>query len=130
SEGAEIVMHISNFRPVKNVEMVIRVFAALRARYPCHLALVGEGPEQARAEQLAVKLGVSSSVTFLGNQEFIEELLPEANLFLLPSHPESFGLVALEAMSAGVPVIATNEGGPREVIEDGVTGFLRLPTDE
>jgi N-acetyl-alpha-D-glucosaminyl L-malate synthase BshA len=128
--GEKVVMHISNFRPVKNVEAVIRVFAALRKGYPCRLALVGEGPEQARAEQLAAKLGVASFVTFLGNQEFIEELLPSADLFLLPSHHESFGLVALEAMSAGVPVIATSEGGPREVIEDGVTGFLRAPTDD
>jgi len=108
---------------------VIKVFAALRSHYPCRLALIGEGPEQARAEQLAARLGVSQFVSFLGNQEFIEELLPVADLFLLPSLHESFGLVALEAMSAGVPVIATNEGGPREVIEDGVTGFLRAPDD-
>lgn len=128
--GEKVVMHISNFRPVKNIEAVIRVFAELRARYPCRLALIGEGPEQARAERLAASLKVEAHVTFLGNQEFIEELLPAADLFLLPSHHESFGLVALEAMSAGVPVIATNEGGPREVIQDGVTGFLRAPTDD
>lgn len=128
--GEKVVMHLSNFRPVKNIEMVIRVFAALRAAVPCRLALVGEGPEQARAAQLAATLGVDPFVTFLGNSEFTEELFPAADLFLLPSFHESFGLAALEAMSAGVPVIATSEGGPTEVIEEGVTGFLRAPQDE
>jgi glycosyltransferase involved in cell wall biosynthesis len=78
---------------------------------------------------LASSLGVEGHVVFLGNQEFIEDVLPAADLFLLPSHHESFGLVALEAMSAGVPVIATSVGGPGEVIEDGITGFLRDPND-
>jgi N-acetyl-alpha-D-glucosaminyl L-malate synthase BshA len=122
-------MHVSNFRPVKNIEAVMRVFAELCRRESCRLALVGEGPEQARAEELAVRLGVEGQVSFLGNQEYIEELLPSADLFLLPSHHESFGLVALEAMSAGVPVIATNVGGTVEVIEDGRTGYLRAPGD-
>lgn len=127
--GEKIVMHISNFRPVKNVETVVRVFAALRAHEECRLIFVGEGPEQLRAEQLSVTLGVEKHVSFLGNQEFIEEILPAADLFLLPSHHESFGLVALEAMSSGVPVIATDRGGPREVIRHGITGFLHDPED-
>ncbi len=127
--GDKIILHISNFRPVKNVEAVIRVFAALRARHACRLVLVGEGPERTRAERLAAELGVSDKVVFRGNEEYIEDILPSADLFLLPSHHESFGLVALEAMSAGVPVVATNQGGTVEVIEDGVSGFLRSPDD-
>jgi N-acetyl-alpha-D-glucosaminyl L-malate synthase BshA len=125
----KIVMHISNFRPVKNVEAVVRVFAGLRRERPARLVLIGDGPELSRAETLIEELRLADSVTLLGNQEFIEELLPAADLFLLPSHHESFGLVALEAMSAGVPVIATNRGGPNEVVADGVTGFLRAPDD-
>jgi N-acetyl-alpha-D-glucosaminyl L-malate synthase BshA len=125
----KIVMHISNFRPVKNIEAVIGTFAGISARMKARLALIGDGPELARADALARQLGVHDRINFLGNQEFVEELLPAADLFLLPSHHESFGLVALEAMSAGVPVIATNQGGPLEVIEDGVTGYLRAPDD-
>ncbi|MDZ4804185.1 MAG: N-acetyl-alpha-D-glucosaminyl L-malate synthase BshA [Candidatus Eisenbacteria bacterium] len=125
----KIIMHISNFRPVKNIEAVIRVFAGITAKLPCRLALVGDGPELARADALARQLGVHNRVLFLGNQEFVEEILPAADLFLLPSHHESFGLSALEAMSAGVPVIATNQGGPLEVVDDGVTGYLRGPDD-
>lgn len=128
-DDEKIIMHISNFRPVKNIESVVRVFAALRRQVNCRLVMVGEGPEAPRAEKLAAELGVDRQVTFIGNQEFVEELLPAADLFLLPSLHESFGLVALEAMSAGVPVIATSKGGPREVIEDGITGFLRRPDD-
>ena len=90
----------------------------------------GKGPELARAEALAVKLGVADHVLCRGNEEYIEDILPAADLFLLPSLHESFGLVALEAMSAGVPVIATNQGGTVEVLDDGVTGFLRHPEDQ
>ncbi|HEX7878238.1 MAG TPA: N-acetyl-alpha-D-glucosaminyl L-malate synthase BshA [Candidatus Eisenbacteria bacterium] len=125
----KIVMHISNFRPVKNIEAVVATFAGIAARVKSRLVLIGDGPELARADAIARDFGIYDRVNFLGNQEFIEELLPAADLFLLPSHHESFGLVALEAMSAGVPVIATNQGGPVEVIEDGVTGYLRAPDD-
>jgi N-acetyl-alpha-D-glucosaminyl L-malate synthase BshA len=125
----KIVMHISNFRPVKNIEAVVRVFAGIAEQVRSRLVLIGDGPELARADVMARELGIYDRVNFLGNQEFIEELLPAADLFLLPSHHESFGLVALEAMSAGVPVLATNQGGPVEVIDDGRTGYLRAPDD-
>ena len=128
-KGEKIVMHISNFRPVKNVETVVRVFARLREHHDARLIFIGEGPEQMRAEQLAHTLGVEKHVAFMGNQEFIEELLPAADLFLLPSLHESFGLVALEALSSGVPVIATSRGGTGEVIRHGITGFLHDPDD-
>jgi N-acetyl-alpha-D-glucosaminyl L-malate synthase BshA len=124
-----IVMHASNFRQVKNVGMLVEVFAAIRAARRAKLVLIGEGPELVLAKRRVEELGLHDAVLFLGNQEGIEELLPLADLFLLPSHHESFGLSALEAMACGVIVIATDHGGTREVIEDGRTGFLRDPTD-
>ena len=108
--GTKVLMHASNFRPVK-------------------LVMVGDGPEKAGAEQLARELGVHRDVLFLGNQDCMEEMLPLADVFLLPSSSESFGLVALEAMSAEVPVICSNAGGLPEVVEHGVTGFLHDPAD-
>jgi N-acetyl-alpha-D-glucosaminyl L-malate synthase BshA len=122
--GARVLMHASNFRPVKNVELVVRIFAAVRERMEARLVMVGDGPEKPKAEQLARTLGVAKHVLFLGNQEVMEELLPMADVFLLPSSSESFGLVALEAMSAGVPVVASRAGGLPELIDSGVTGFL------
>ena len=119
-----ILMHASNFRPVKNIPAVIQVFAEVRKRIPSKLVMVGDGPEKAGAEQLARELRVERDVLFLGNQDCMEELLPLADVFLLPSSSESFGLVALEAMSAEVPVVASNAGGLPEVVEHGVTGFL------
>jgi L-malate glycosyltransferase len=127
--GEMLLMHASNFRPVKNISFLIEVFAAARREIPARLVLVGEGPELVSAKQQVDALGVHDAVSFLGNQEGIEELLPLADVFLLPSHHESFGLAALEAMACRVPVIATAVGGTREVIEDGVTGFLRHPAD-
>jgi len=127
--GARVLMHASNFRPVKNVEMVVRIFAAVHERMDARLVMVGDGPEKPRAEQLARTLGVAKHVLFLGNQEVMEELLPLADVFLLPSSTESFGLVALEAMSAGVPVVASNVGGLPELVESGQTGFLVPPDD-
>jgi N-acetyl-alpha-D-glucosaminyl L-malate synthase BshA len=109
--GARVLMHASNFRPVKNVEMVVRIFAAVHERMEARLVMVGDGPEKPRAEALARSLGVAKHVLFLGNQEVMEELLPLADVFLLPSSTESFGLVALEAMSAGVPVVSSRVGG-------------------
>jgi L-malate glycosyltransferase len=124
-----VFMHASNFRPVKNTRRVIEVFAAVAERVPAKLLLIGEGPDVSACQKLARELKVASRVAFLGEQEYIEALLPIADVFLLPSAHESFGLVALEAMSCGVPVIATSVGGMPEVIEDGVSGFLADPTD-
>jgi N-acetyl-alpha-D-glucosaminyl L-malate synthase BshA len=117
-------MHASNFRQVKNIPTVIQVFAEVRKRLRTKLVMVGDGPERAGAETLARDLGVERDVLFLGNQDCMEELLPLADVFLLPSSTESFGLVALEAMSAEVPVVASNAGGLPEVIDHGSTGFL------
>jgi N-acetyl-alpha-D-glucosaminyl L-malate synthase BshA len=122
-----VIMHASNFREVKNIPAVIRIFAEVRRQMKVKLVMVGDGPEKAGAEQLARELGVDRDVLFLGNQDCMEELLPLADTFLLPSSSESFGLVALEAMSAEVPVVASNIGGLPEVIEHGVTGFLHEP---
>jgi N-acetyl-alpha-D-glucosaminyl L-malate synthase BshA len=120
-------MHASNFRPVKNIPTVIHVFAEVRKRITAKLVMVGDGPEKAAAEQLCRELGVVRDVLFLGNQDCMEELLPLADVFLLPSSSESFGLVALEAMSAEVPVVASNVGGLPEVVEHGRSGFLHDP---
>ena len=122
--GGKVLMHASNFRQVKNIPTVIHVFAEVRKKLQAKLIMVGDGPEKAGAEQLTRELGLERDVLFLGNQDFMEELLPLADVFLLPSSSESFGLVALEAMSAEVPVVASNAGGLPEVIEHGVTGFL------
>jgi len=121
---SRVLMHASNFRPVKNIPAVIRVFSEVRKRLQAKLVMVGDGPEKAAAEQLARELRIERDVLFLGNQDCMEELLPLADVFLLPSSSESFGLVALEAMSAEVPVVASNAGGLPEVIDDGVTGYL------
>jgi len=123
----KVIMHASNFRAVKNIPAVIRIFAEVRKQVRSKLVMVGDGPEKAGAEHLARELGVDRDVLFLGNQDRMEELLPLADIFLLPSSSESFGLVALEAMSAEVPVVASNVGGLPEVVEHGVTGFLHDP---
>jgi len=127
--GVRVLMHASNFRPVKNVERVVRIFAAVHERMDARLVMVGDGPDKPRAEELARHLGVGKHVLFLGNQEVMEELLPLADLFLLPSSTESFGLVALEAMAAGVPVVASRVGGLPELVTHGVHGFLEEPDD-
>jgi N-acetyl-alpha-D-glucosaminyl L-malate synthase BshA len=128
-DGEFVIMHASNFRPVKNIGVLLDVFDSIQQRVPARLVLIGEGPELSMAKRRIAELQIEDRVEFLGNQECIEELLPCADLFLLPSHHESFGLVALEAMACGVAVIGTSAGGMREVITDGVTGFLRHPTD-
>ncbi len=122
-----VLMHASNFRSVKNIPAIIRIFAEVRKQVRAKLVMVGDGPEKPGAEQLARELRVDRDVLFLGNQDCMEELLPLADTFLLPSSSESFGLVALEAMSAEVPVVASNVGGLPEVVEHGVTGFLHDP---
>jgi len=125
--GTKVLMHASNLRPVKNIPVVIQVFSEVRKRLQAKLVMVGDGPEKAGAEQLAREMGVHRDVLFLGNQDCMEEMLPLADVFLLPSSSESFGLVALEAMSAEVPVVCSNAGGLPEVVEHGFTGFLHEP---
>jgi N-acetyl-alpha-D-glucosaminyl L-malate synthase BshA len=122
--GESIVMHISNFRAVKRVDDAVRAFARMSRELPARLVLIGDGPERGRVQQTADDEGVSDRVTFLGKQESVAEILSCADLFLLPSATESFGLVALEAMSCGVPVVATRVGGIPEVITEGESGFL------
>ncbi len=123
-EGERIVMHVSNFRPVKRITDVVEVFARIQARVPARLVMVGDGPERSRAVERAETLGVSDRILFLGKHASVDELLACADLFLLPSRNESFGLAALEAMACGTPVIATNTGGLPEVMVHGETGFL------
>jgi N-acetyl-alpha-D-glucosaminyl L-malate synthase BshA len=118
------LMHISNFRPVKRVRDVVAIFAQVAAKMDARLILVGDGPETPVAEQAAKQLGVLDRVTFIGVVDRVAPLLPAADLFLLPSASESFGLVALEAMASGVPVVASDVGGLPEVIQHGTTGYL------
>ena len=122
--GEKIIMHISNFRPVKRVTDVVRAFKKIADQVPARLILVGEGPERMSAVGVARQLGVADKIRHLGNQEDIESIIPCADLVFQPSEHESFGLVPLEAMACQVPVIATASGGIREVVEHGVTGYL------
>lgn len=124
-----ILMHLSNFRPVKRVVDVVKIFAQVARERPAQLVLVGDGPDRSAAEWLAHDLGIHCRVHFLGKQERVNELLPLADLLLMPSEMESFGLAALEAMACMVPSIATRVGGVPELIEDGVTGLLYEPGD-
>jgi L-malate glycosyltransferase len=124
-----LVVHISNFRPVKRVAAVVEVFARIRARVDARLLLVGDGPDLPEVRRRIHELGVKSSVEILGEQDQLVSLLSEADLFLLPSSQESFGLAALEAMACRVPVIASRVGGLPEIIEHGVNGFLHDPED-
>jgi N-acetyl-alpha-D-glucosaminyl L-malate synthase BshA len=127
--GEKLVMHASNFRKVKNTGAVVEVFARLASELPCRLLLVGEGPELTTVREQVDRAGLAGRVAFLGQVEDLEEVLPVADLLLLPSLHESFGLVALEAMACGVVPIATNQGGAGEFIQDGINGYLRHPED-
>ncbi len=118
------LMHISNFRPVKRIRDVVAVFAEVAARIDCRLVLVGDGPDIPVARETAEELGVLDRVVFVGVVDRVAPLLASADLLLLPSSTESFGLVALEAMASGVPVIASDVGGLPEVVQHGVTGYL------
>jgi N-acetyl-alpha-D-glucosaminyl L-malate synthase BshA len=122
--GERIVVHTSNFRKVKRVEDVVKVFCQIKAAVPAKLLLVGDGPERQNVEKLARQVCMEDDVYFLGKQEAVEELLAIADLFILPSETESFGLAALEAMACEVPVISTNTGGIPEINLHGVTGFM------
>jgi L-malate glycosyltransferase len=128
-EGELLLVHISNFRPVKRVQDVVEVFHRLRGSYPVRLLMVGDGPERPRIEQRCREHGSCGEITFIGSLPLVEEVLVGADLLLLPSESESFGLVALEALSCEVPVIATRVGGLPEVVADGECGFL-LPVGD
>ena len=119
-----ILMHLSNFRPVKRVVDVVKIFAQVVREIPAQLILIGDGPDRSAAEWLAHDLGIQNKIHFMGKQERVNELLPLADILLMPSELESFGLAALEAMACKVPSIATRVGGVPELIDDGETGLL------
>ena len=124
AEGERLLVHLSNFRPVKRVQDVVEVFARIAKQVPARLMLIGDGPDRSVAEWLAARHGLQDRVHFLGKQDNVNELLPLADLMMMPSEMESFGLAALEAMACCVPAIATNVGGVPELIENGVNGLL------
>ncbi len=123
----KLLMHVSNFREVKRVKDVVRIFARVRRAMPATLMMVGDGPDRQDAENEAKELGVAGDVRFLGRLDTVAPLLAASDLFLLPSQTESFGLAALEAMACGAPVVASRVGGIPEVITDGVDGILEPP---
>jgi L-malate glycosyltransferase len=123
-EGERILLHASNFRKIKRVQDVVKIFAKVNEQMPSKLLFVGDGPERPMAESLSRELNLFDDIRFVGKQEQMEDILAIADLFLLTSEYESFGLAALEAMAAGVPVISTNAGGLPEINVNGTTGFL------
>ncbi len=122
--GEALIVHTSNFRKVKRIKDVVDVFYNIHKVIPAKLLMIGDGPERSKAEKQAHDLGIAADIRFLGKQEAIEEVLSVADLFLMPSEKESFGLAALEAMACEVPVISSNTGGLPELNVQGVTGFL------
>jgi N-acetyl-alpha-D-glucosaminyl L-malate synthase BshA len=122
--GHKVITHVSNFREVKRVKDVVRVFARIQRAMPATLVMIGDGPERVDAENEARELGVTADVRFLGRLDSVASLLQASDLFILPSQTESFGLAALEAMACGSPVVATRAGGLTEVIDDAVNGIL------
>lgn len=120
----KIIMHTSNYRPVKNAPDVVRIFNIIQEKIPSRLYLIGDGPDASNTLGLARELGLAERVTFLGNQDRVYQILPLADLFLLPSASEAFGLAALEALSCGVPVVGSIVGGLPELIFDGINGYL------
>ncbi|MCF8450288.1 MAG: N-acetyl-alpha-D-glucosaminyl L-malate synthase BshA [Taibaiella sp.] len=123
-DGERILVHVSNFRTVKRVPDVVKIFAEVKKEIPAKLLMIGDGPDRQNVEELARSMGLYSDVRFLGKQEQISEILSISDLFLLPSQTESFGLSALEAMACSVPVISSNAGGLPEINVHGKTGFL------
>jgi N-acetyl-alpha-D-glucosaminyl L-malate synthase BshA len=128
-KGERVLLHISNFRPSKRVLDVVRVFAAVRREVPSRLLLVGDGPDRLPSRELADELGVTKWIRWLGQLDAVEDVFSVADLFLLPSQNESFGLAGLEAMSAGVPVIGAAAEGLPELVRNGETGYL-LPVGD
>ena len=124
SPDEKLLVHLSNFRPVKRVTDAVEVFAQVARAIPARLMLIGDGPDRSTAEYLAARRGVQDRVHFLGKQDNVQDLIPLADLMLMPSEMESFGLAALEAMACRVPTIATRVGGVPELIDDGITGLL------
>ena len=124
NENERVVTHISNFRKVKRIPDVIKIFHKIQQHIPAKLMMVGDGPEKEKAERLCVELGIQDKVIFFGNSNEIDRILSYSDLFLLPSETESFGLAALEAMALSVPVISSNSGGLPEVNFDGISGYL------
>lgn len=124
NENERVVTHISNFRKVKRIPDVIKIFYHIQQHIPAKLMMVGDGPEKEKAERLCVELGIQDKVIFFGNSNEIDRILSYSDLFLLPSETESFGLAALEAMALSVPVISSNSGGLPEVNFDGISGYL------
>jgi N-acetyl-alpha-D-glucosaminyl L-malate synthase BshA len=122
--GEKLLIHLSNFRPVKRVLDCVRILAEVRTRTPAHLLMAGDGPDRGPAEHLARELKVERHISFLGKQDHVERLIPLAHVLLMPSDMESFGLVALEAMACEVVPVATRVGGVPELITDGEDGFL------
>ena len=122
--GERVLLHASNFRKIKRVQDVVKIFAEVNKQIPSKLLFVGDGPERNTAEDLGRELGVADGIRFVGKQEQMEDILAIGDLFLLTSEYESFGLAALEAMAAGVPVVSTNAGGLAEINIPGETGFM------
>ncbi len=120
----KILIHMSNYRPVKNTADVIKIFDAVNRRLPSKLILVGDGPDAPKILAMAKEMGLGERVIFLGGQDMVESVLCKADLFLLPSASEAFGLAALEAMACGVPVVGSIVGGLPELVTDGETGYL------
>ncbi len=127
--GDPLLVHLSNFRPVKRITDAVEIFALVREKIPAKLLMIGDGPDRGAAEYVVRKKRLSKDVFFLGKQDHVQDILGIADLFLLPSDEESFGLAALEAMACEVPVIATNVGGVPEVVKHGVDGYLFQPRD-
>ena len=128
-DGEKLLIHLSNFRPVKRVLDCIHILAEVRKQVPAELCMIGDGPDRGPAQRLARELGLDGAITFLGKQDHVERLLPDHHVLLLPSEMESFGLAALEGMACGLPAVATRVGGVGELVTSGQDGFLEAVGD-